>query len=128
MCPSRQGAVVSGCVQLLEGGYADDELIRVLGGPSASWTMTGEPSGPAYWLRVWAARGLLWAWDDVALPSLMGALDDEAWRVREMALKVVARHRLDDTLATVVDLQGDPVPRVRAAASRAPVRLAGSGA
>jgi len=53
----------------------------------------------------------------------MGALNDDAWRVREMALRVVARHRLDDALTTVADLQEDPVPRVRAAASRALVRL-----
>ena len=72
---------------------------------------------------MWAARGLLWAWDDAALPSLTAALDDEAWRVREMALKVVARHRLGEALTAVADLQEDPVPRVRAAASRALMRL-----
>lgn len=77
-----------------------------------------------YWLRVWAARGLLWAWDDLAFPCLAHALDDDAWRVREMALKVVARHKLDEALTAVVDLQDDPVPRVRSAAARALVRLA----
>ena len=76
---------------------------------------------------MWATRGLLWAWDDVALESVQGALTDDAWRVREMALKVVARHRLDDLLLTVVDLQEDPAARVRAGASRALMRISASG-
>jgi HEAT repeat protein len=116
--------VVAGCIELLSGYEADPDLILALGGPPARWVVTGEQAGPPYWLRVWAARGLLWAWDDIALPSLLLALTDEAWRVREMALRVVARHRLEDALTTVADLQEDPVPRVRAAASRALVRLA----
>lgn len=114
---------MAGCIELLNGNDADADLILALGGPPARWVVTGEPPGPSYWLRVWATRGLLWTWEDVALPSLLRALKDEAWRVREMALKVVARHRLDDALAAVANLQDDPVPRVRAAASRALVRL-----
>ena len=125
-CAHRgKAAVITGCVELLEGREADDELIRALGGPPANWTLSGEAPGPSYWLRVWAARGLLWAWDDAALPSLMTACDDEAWRVREMALKVVARHRVGEALTTVARLADDPVPRVRAAAFRALVRLGG---
>jgi HEAT repeat protein len=111
--------LVAGCIDLLNGRDVDADLVGVLGGRSVSWS-----DGPAYWLRVWAARGLLWAWDDAALPALTTALDDEAWRVREMALKVVARHRLDDAIPTVAALCEDPSPRVRAAASRALVRLA----
>jgi HEAT repeat protein len=101
----------------------DADLILALGGPPARWAVTGEAPGPPYWLRVWATRGLLWAWDDVALAAVRRALDDEAWRVREMALKVVARHQLDDALTAVVKLQEDPVKRVRTAAARALVRL-----
>ena len=127
-CARRgKGAVVAGCMELLGGGDADADLILALGGPPASWVVTGEPPGPPYWLRVWATRGLLWAWDDVALESLEAALNDDAWRVREMALKVVARHRLEDLLLTVVDLQEDPAARVRAAASRALMRISASG-
>jgi hypothetical protein len=116
--------LVAGCMDLLAGRDADDELVLVLGGPPARWVVTGEATGPDYWLRVWAARGLLWAWDDQALPAIQAAFHDEAWRVREMALKVVARHRLDDVVEQVAELQDDPVPRVRAAASRALIRLA----
>lgn len=127
-CARRgRGEVVAGCVALLGGGDVDAELILAVGGPPARWVVTGEPSGPPYWLRVWALRGLLWAWDDVALESVEASLHDDAWRVREMALKVVARHRLDDVLATVAALQDDPVARVRAAASRALIRLAAGG-
>jgi hypothetical protein len=128
---ARRGsdAVVSGCIALLDGDDADPLLIVALGGPPARWVLTGERGGPDYWLRVWATRGLLWApWNDRALPAVARALDDEAWRVREMALKVVARHRLGDALDAVVARQDDPVARVRAAASRALVRLVAAGA
>ena len=57
-----------------------------LGGPPAGWP-TGEASGPAYWRKVWAAA-VCWNWDEVAVPAVLSALDDQAWRVREMALKV----------------------------------------
>jgi hypothetical protein len=127
-CARRGKAeVVAGCVALLTGGDVDAELVLALGGPPARWVVTGEPPGPPYWLRVWALRGLLWAWDDLALQSVKAALNDEAWRVREMALRVVARQRLEDASATVVSLQHDPVARVRAAASRALTRLSASG-
>lgn len=115
--------VVAGCIELLTGGDSDAQLIVALGGPPAHWVVSGEPSGPPYWLRVWAARGLLWAWDDVAFQAVQAALHDEAWRVREMALKVVARHELEGVMSAVVDLQEDPVARVRVAASRALMRL-----
>lgn len=124
-CARRgQREVVAGCVELIHRREADPELILALGGPPARWVVTGEPSGPPYWLRVWALRGLLWAWDDSALSSVRASLDDEAWRVREMALKVVARHRLEDALSIVAGLRDDPSARVRAAALRAEMRLA----
>ena len=127
-CARRGKAeVVAGCVELLGGGEGDAQLILALGGPPARWVVTGEDPGPPYWVRVWALRGLLWAWDDGALASVEAALHDDAWRVWEMALKVVARHRLDDALGTVVDLQDDPAARVRAVASRALMRLSTSG-
>jgi HEAT repeats len=124
---SRRGAasVVAGCVDLLNGKLADDELVLALGGPPADWVRTGEPSGPPYWLRVWAARGLLYAWDDSASPAVLKALHDDAWRVREMALKVVARHRVQTASKQVDELRSDPSARVRAAASRTSRALAG---
>jgi HEAT repeat protein len=126
----RRGAaeVVTGCVELIEGREVDGELVFALGGPPARWAVTGGESGPDYWLRVWAARGLLYVWDDSAAPAVIDALGDEAWRVREMAAKVVARHRVGDALPVVAALADDPVARVRAAAERAVVRLTAEGA
>jgi len=110
--------VVTGCMSLLKGKTADDDLIYALGGPPASWVFTGEAPGPDYWLRVWAARGLLWAWDDAALPCILTALEDDAWRVREMALRVVAKHGLLDAAPAVARLRHDSNSRVASAASR----------
>jgi len=78
-----------------------------LGGPPARWAKAGDASGPDYWLKVWAARGLLWNWDEAAGPTVLTALDDEAWRVREMALRVVARHRVRDAATAVARLEKD---------------------
>ena len=117
---SRWGTlrVVNGCVDLVDGKGADDELILALGGPPAEWVRTGEPSGPDYWLRVWGARGLLYAWDESARPAVLRALNDESWRVREMALKVVARHDLAEAADQVASLKDDPSARVRRSADR----------
>ena len=112
-------AVVKGCVALLNGESADDDLILALGGPPASWVRTGEPPGPDYWLRVWGARGLLYAWDDSAREAVLRALDDEAWRVRDMALKVVARRVIQEAADQVQRRRGDSSARVRASAARA---------
>ena len=125
-CARRgRAAVVDGCVRLILGDDSDTGLITVLGGDSARW---GLANGRDDWYRVWAARGLLWAWEDSALDAVVAALGDEAWRVREMAAKVVARHLVGDALAAVAVLRDDPVPRVRAAATRAVARLTQAGA
>jgi hypothetical protein len=136
---ARRGdaALIAGCVALL-GGRADDVddgLITALGGEAAGHVLDGGEGGRAgYWPRVWAARGLLHAWDDhaadngAAAEAIIGATRDPAWRVREMAAKVVARHRVGGALEAVAGLRDDPVPRVRAAAGRAVVALTASRA
>lgn len=124
----RQGkpAVVAGCRALLAGREADPRLILALGGRPARWAAGfDEPPGPDYWLRVWAARGLLWVWEDDAGPSVLTALSDDAWRVREMATRVVIRHRIRDALPKVKQLRNDANARVRKAAERALRELAG---
>ena len=93
---------------------------RAIGGPAAAAVLGPHPHrDQRYFLRVWAAGALLYAWDDTARDAVVAALADESWRVREMAAKVVARRRLGAALSTVAGLQHDPVPRVRAAAARA---------
>ena len=128
-CARRgQEAVIAGCLQLISGETTDAELLLALGGPGAAKFLDGRPHTDLYWLRVWGIRGLLWAWDDTALEAVNRALEDEAWRVREMAAKVVARHLLGDALSAVSKLVDDPVPRVRAAAHRAVILLTQAGA
>lgn len=122
-------AVVSGCIDLLQGRRdVDDALILALGGPPAQSVLGGHAGGKTgYWPRVWAARGLLHAWDDRATAAIIQATTDDAWRVREMAAKVIARHRIGNAFTAVAALRNDQVPRVRTAAERAVVILTASG-
>jgi HEAT repeat protein len=119
--------LVAGCVELLAGGDADYSLVYALGGPAADSVLGPHPRrDQRYFLRVWAARALLYAWDEGApglRDAVLAALADESWRVREMAAKVVARREFGDGLTAVAGLQHDPVPRVRAAAARATAML-----
>ncbi len=119
--------VVHACLDLLARRDVEGDLIVGLGGPPARWAVDGGEPGPDYWLRVWALRGLLWMWDDRAAESVIASLADEAWRVREMAAKVVARHLLDQALPCLAPLRQDTVLRVRQAAERAVTRLAKNG-
>jgi hypothetical protein len=124
---ARRGTVevVAGCVELLGQRGADDMLVFAIGGPGARSALDG---GQQYWLRVWAVRALLYAWDDMARAAVVDALADDAWRVREMAAKVVARRLLGEALAAVAELRQDPVSRVRLAAERATAILTAAGA
>jgi hypothetical protein len=123
--------VVSGCVDLLQGRYdaVDDPLVLALGGEPARYVLGGGEGGkPGYWPRVWAARGLLHEWDDSAAAAIIKATADPAWRVREMAAKVIAKHLVGEAFTAVAALRDDQVPRVRAAAERAVTSLTSSRA
>ena len=121
-------AVVVACIDLLQHRHdVDDDLVVALGGPQACFVLDGHEGGKSgYWPRVWAARGLLHAWDERAVQAIIYATTDDAWRVREMAAKVIARHRVGDALTAVAELENDPVPRVRTAGKRAVVVLTSS--
>lgn len=117
-------AVVDWCGDLLvrRVPYQSPELppLSWLGGLSAvALEARGYPEVDAYWPRVWAARGLLHGYDASAARSVVAALGDEAWRVREMAAKVVARWEVGEAADALVPLLADAVPRVRAAGVRA---------
>ncbi len=128
-CTRRgRAAVLAGCVRLVAGEDVDPGLVVALGGPAAHALLDGRPHADTYWLRVRGVRGLLWAWDGGQLSAVTAALGDESWRVREMAAKVVARHLLGDLLEQVALLREDPVPRVRAAGTRAVEVLTAAGA
>jgi hypothetical protein len=96
------------------------DLAVVLGGlRDPDFLAGGRPPGNAYWARVWAARALRYAWVDSAAPAVVAALDDDHWRVREMAAKVVGQRELADAADRLAQLLDDDTPRVRAAAARA---------
>jgi hypothetical protein len=112
--------VVAHCLDLLAGHDVGDAFLLVLGGPHAATVLNGYDGGKqGYWPRVWAMRGLLYAWDDTASDAVIAATGDPAWRVREMAAKVIARRGLGAALRAVAALRVDPVERVRTAAERA---------
>jgi len=119
-CARRgRGEVVGGCRAILRGDEVDPTLLVALGGAPANAVLAGAQGGvDGYWPRVWAARGLLHVWSDDAADDIIEATSHPAWRVREMAAKVVARHRVADALDAVVDLMHDENHRVRAAAER----------
>jgi hypothetical protein len=77
-----------------------------------------------YFVRTWALRAMLYAWDSSAEPTVVLALEDQHWRPREMALKVVAKRQVDCATKVAPMVRDDPIPRVRAAAERAMQRLA----
>jgi HEAT repeats len=115
-------AVVADCLALVR-GETDLRLLQSVAGRGADKYFDGEEHDDLYWFRVWGMRGLLWAWDDQATPAVIEAFRDGAWRVREMAAKVAARHLVAEAGPAVAELRDDPVPRVRAAAERAVTRL-----
>lgn len=123
--------VVAGwCTELVRGSEPEvvgREAALVLGGRHGAILLDDPNADHAWWWRVWGLRGLLYVWDGAAGGRVLAALDDEAWRVREGALRVVARRRLDDDLQRVADLLEDPVARVRSAAARALVRVEAAG-
>ena len=120
-------ALVEGCIALLARRPVDDALVLALGGEHGAVVLDSGPESQ-YWLRVWGARGLLWAWDPAAVQAIIAALGDEHWRVREMAAKVIARHQVEESFEAVSALTEDPVPRVAQAAARAVRVLVESGA
>ena len=112
--------VIEDCMAIISGRRVNDDFLRVIGGPSAENVLEGRDGGvDGYWPRVWAARGLLHVWDDVATNAIIDATTHEAWRVREMAAKVIARHHVRPAIDAVVMLLDDENARVRTAASKA---------
>jgi HEAT repeat protein len=119
-------AVAAWCADLLSGQATCDDpdlpSLAWLGGPHGAVLLElGDLAArdQDYWPRVWAARALLHIWDPQACPAVVSALDDDAWRVREMAARVVRRWEVPDAADGLVALTADGVPRVRLAAVRA---------
>ncbi|GAA1987172.1 hypothetical protein [Microbacterium pumilum] len=100
--------IVLWCEELLAGrADADDPAW-----PDIAW-LGGTIGWADYWGRVWGARGLLHVGPPSHPAVVLDALSDVSWRVREMSLKVVRRHGLDDPDGIIDRLVDDPVERVR---------------
>lgn len=117
--------LVGWCADLLAGrsvwGEAGRPDLGWVGGRAArTWGAPERLVGDRdYWARVWAARTLLYVWDDRAGRDVVAGLDDPAWRVREMCAKVAVRWDVGaagDAGARL--LTDDDTTRVRAAAAR----------
>jgi hypothetical protein len=119
-----EAAVAEWCVGLLAERLRYDDRRRPpitwLGGAHAAGLLARPESRELdYFPRVWAARALLYAWDRSAAPVVGGALHDPAWRVREMAAKVIRKRGITGWERRLEALTADPVARVREAATRA---------
>ena len=93
-------------------GTPDLPLLLWIGGRHAAVRIEGA------WPRTWALRAFLYCWDEQVGASCVDALQDSAWRVREMAAKVVVRRELP-AADLLEPLLADPLPRVRVAGLRA---------
>lgn len=108
--------VVDRSVALIGGLSAGDDFLLAVGGRHAEGVLAGAPV--LYWPELWGTRALLYVWDDTATEAVLSGLQNRAWRIREMACRVVALRGLDAALH-LAELLTDEVPRVRAAAARA---------
>lgn len=107
--------VIARATALIAGLNAGEEFLLAVGGRHAQGILDGAP--PLYWPEVWGARTFLYVWNDSAIPAVLAGLANQAWRVREMSTKVVARRELAYP-AEVAALATDEVARVRAQAAR----------
>lgn len=119
--------MVAGAVPGDRGRDVDAQLVFALAGPLAEWALSDPGGSRRYWLRVWGARGLLYAWDDRAANTVLAALSDEHWRVREMSAKVCGKHVVADAAPRLAGPADDDRDRVRQAARRALARIAAEG-
>jgi HEAT repeats len=116
-------ATVAVCVELLRGADRADH-------PDVMPYLTGvvfDEASPIfypsqwkdYWVRTWGARGLLYVWDGVAGPAVVGGLEDEHWRPAEMCLKVATKREVGEAgpRAAALAVDGE-LPRVRVQALR----------
>ncbi|GAB3821291.1 hypothetical protein GCM10028799_32480 [Kribbella italica] len=119
--------VVGWCVALLTGeisgedAYGPDlpKLVAITGSTNpGGWKHPVDPVN-YYWVRVWAARVLMYAWQDDAVDALRAVADDPAWRVREHVARITAQRELGELVDALIPMLTHELPRIRAAAVRA---------
>ena len=111
-----EDAVVLRSLSLLAGNNEGEDFLLYVGGEHARGILEGAPV--LYWPELWGTRALLYVWNDSAVQAVTAALENQAWRVREMAARVAAARGLA-VEGALTGLLTDDVPRVRAAAARA---------
>jgi hypothetical protein len=122
-----EDVVVGWCIALLTGeisgedAYGPDlpKLVAITGSANpGGWKQPVDPVN-YYWVRVWAARVLMYAWRDDAIDALRAAADDPAWRVQEHVARITAQRELGELVDHLLPMLAHDLPRVRAAAVRA---------
>lgn len=103
-------------LSLLAGNNEGEDFLLYVGGEHARGILEGAPV--LYWPELWGTRALLYVWNDSAVLAVTAALNNQAWRVREMATRVAAARGLE-VAPILTELLTDEVARVRAAAARA---------
>jgi len=111
-----EAGVVTRALALIAGQNAGEEFLLTVGGEHAQGILDGAPV--LYWPELWGMRALLYVWNDTAVIAVTAGLQNQAWRVREMAARVAATRGLD-VVPVLGELLTDDVARVRAAAARA---------
>ncbi|ONI69403.1 hypothetical protein BWI15_22730 [Kribbella sp. ALI-6-A] len=122
-----EDVVVGWCVALLTGEISGEEafgaelpkLVAITGSPDpGGWSKPVDPVN-YYWVRVWAARALMYTWRDEAVDALRAVADDPAWRVREHVARITAQRELGELVDSLLPMLDHELPRVRAAGVRA---------
>lgn len=108
--------VVDRSISLIAGNNEGEDFLLYVGGDHAQGILDGAPA--LYWPELWGLRSLLYVWDKTAESSVIRALHNSAWRVREMAARVTAERELPAAVE-LRKLLADRTPRVRIAAARA---------
>ncbi len=111
-----EATVVLRCLSLIAGNNEGEEFLLFVGGDHARGILNGAP--PLYWPELWGTRALLYVWNDSATAAIGAALQNQAWRVREMGARVAAARSLPFADA-LTELLTDEVARVRGSAARA---------
>ncbi len=138
---SRRARSCSGCLRRARRGHGDrlvaiafltgeisaeeafgaelPKLVAITGrADPGGWSAPVDPVN-YYWVRVWAARVLLYVWRDDAVDALQIAAADPAWRVREHVARITAERELGQLVDALLPGLTHELPRVRAVTARA---------
>lgn len=108
--------VIERALSLMDGNNEGEDFLLFVGGEHAQGILDGAPV--LYWPELWGLRALLYVWSDDATTAVVNALHNTAWRVREMAARVIIARNLP-AATELTELLVDETPRVRIAVARA---------